>query len=84
MARRSFGEWLRDNSERYLLEAAQEDMARRYLNRGAPVGSRGIEALFWRRVFVPIYRRIPWTIRQRVIQAMPGSHRRRWTGDKTT
>lgn len=74
------GEWLRGNSERYLLEAAQEKMAERYLDRAGPVGGFGLEAIFWRRLFVPVYRRIPWPIRQKVIQAMPGSHKQTWHG----
>jgi hypothetical protein len=80
MARRTFGEWLRSNSERYLLEAAQEEMARRYLGRGGPVGAKGPVAFFWRRVYVPVYRRIPWSVRHRIIRTMPGSHRRHWQG----
>ncbi len=75
----SFFEWLRRNSERYLLEAAQADMARRYLARPAPASGSGLEVFFWRRLFVPIYRRLPWRLRRAIILAMPGSHRR-WLG----
>jgi hypothetical protein len=74
----TFSQWLRGNSERYLLEHAQAEMARRYLNRPGPPAERGLGPLFWRRVFVPIYRRIPWGLRRAVIQALPGSHRRPW------
>lgn len=97
----SLFEWLRRNSEHYLIEAAQADMARRYLGRvpgtpgqsGQPAlpgqGGRwgaarrpgeGLTAAFWRRVYVPVYRRIPWSVRRRLIVAMPGSHRRSWQG----
>jgi hypothetical protein len=74
----SFSQWLRSNSERYLLERAQAEMAMRYLGRPGPVTGRGLGPLFWRRVFVPAYRRLPWGLRRAAIQAMPGSHRRRW------
>jgi hypothetical protein len=35
--------------------------------------------MFWKYVFVPLYRRLPWKIKHFVILAMPGSHRRRWS-----
>jgi hypothetical protein len=73
-------EWLRRNSERYLVEAAQADMARRYLGHVPGAPESGVAAAFWRRVYVPVYRRIPWPIRRRLITAMPGSHRRPWRG----
>jgi len=76
-----FFEWVRWNSEQYLLEAAQRDMARKYLERPAvAAGPRGVMAFLWRRVFTPLYRLIPWGIRRAIIQAMPGSHRRTWEG----
>ncbi len=78
----SFSQWLRANSERHLLEAAQADMARRYLNRPGPVQEAGLGPFFWRRVFVPVYRRLPWELRRSVIQALPGSHRRRWQAQR--
>ena len=71
-------EWLRRNSERYLLEAAQERLARRYLGREGPVHEGGPRDFFWRRLFVPVYRLLPWGLRRSVIVALPGSHRRRW------
>jgi hypothetical protein len=74
-----FFEWVRSNSEHYLLEAAQRDMARRY-GRRPPAGRRGPMAFLWRHVFTPLYRLLPWGFRRWVIQAMPGSHRRRWVG----
>jgi hypothetical protein len=79
-------EWLRRNSEHYLVEAAQADMARRYLGSvpdppdpPGPPGRR-FAAVFWRRVYVPVYRRVPWPVRRLIIVAMPGSHRRPWQG----
>lgn len=74
----NFGHWLRTHSQRYLLEDAQARLARRYLNRPALPEGTGLESLFWRRFFVPAYRRLPWRVRQLVMQAMPGSHRQRW------
>jgi hypothetical protein len=71
-------EWLRRNSERYLLEAAQEKLARRYLGRPGPAHGGGARDFFWRRLYVPVYRLLPWPLRRAVIIALPGSHRRRW------
>jgi hypothetical protein len=76
--RASFSRWLRTNSERYLLEKAQADMARRYLGRPGPAGERGLVPALWRHLFVPVYRRLPWGLRRSLIRAMPGSHRRAW------
>ncbi|MGH2708191.1 MAG: hypothetical protein ACRDJF_03640 [Actinomycetota bacterium] len=75
-----FFEWLRQNSERYLLEDAQREMARKYLGQEPPRARSGPRTLFWRRVYVPVYRRLPWGVRRALIVAMPGSHRRRWGG----
>jgi len=76
-----FFEWVRSNSEHYLLEAAQRDMARKYLvDRSGPAPRRGGMAFLWRNLFTPIYRLLPWGLRRSIIQAMPGSHRRTWTG----
>lgn len=74
-----FFRWVRTNSEKYLLEATQADLARRYLGRPPPVGRRTPQVIFWKYLFVPIYRRLPWKVKHFVILAMPGSHRRRWS-----
>jgi hypothetical protein len=72
----SFAEWLRSNSEHYLMEASQRDMARKY---GLPVREeRTFRTMFWRLAYVPIYRGVPWSIRKLLMILMPGSHRRRW------
>lgn len=68
-----FFEWMRGNSEEYLLEAAQRDMARRF---GLPAPRVRTGSIFWRYVFTPMYRLLPWRLRQAIIVAMPGSHRR--------
>jgi hypothetical protein len=71
-------QWVRSNSQKYLLEAVQADLARQYLDRPPTVGPRTLQRTFWKRVFVPLYRRLPWTVKHFIILAMPGSHRRQW------
>lgn len=69
--------WLRTNSQKYLLEATQADLARRH-GRSGPVGRKTPQVIFWKYVFVPLYRRLPWSVKHKVITAMPGSHRQSW------
>jgi hypothetical protein len=60
---------LRERSEYYLRLAAMEDQRRR--NPGAttrPAFPRG--GLFWRLVFVPLYRRVPWHVKARAMRAL--------------
>jgi hypothetical protein len=76
----TFFEWVRSNSEHYLMEAAQREMARKYLGEEPPAAGGGVKELFWGRLFVPIYRRIPWGARRAIMMAMPGSHKRDWGG----
>jgi hypothetical protein len=71
--------WVRTNSQTYLLEAVQADLARQYLDRPPTVGPRTPQRLFWKYPFVPIYRRLPWKVKHVVIRSMPGSHRRHWS-----
>ncbi|HXF74066.1 MAG TPA: hypothetical protein VNO79_15835 [Actinomycetota bacterium] len=71
--------WLRRRAEDALLEAAQAEMARR-AGRPARPARRGPAGFFWRRVFVPAYRLLPWRLRWWVLRTLPGSHRRRWRG----
>ena len=73
----SFLGWLRENSEHYLLVAAHHKLAR---TRGAPAPRppRGLKEIFWVRVFAPVYAALPWPLRNRIMRAMPGSHRRAW------
>lgn len=73
----SFSRWLRTNSEHYLLIAAQDRVAREHGVPG-PRRPRGVKEVFWLRVFAPAYRLLPWGLRRRIIQRMPGSHRRSW------
>ena len=74
----AFFYWVRTNSQKYLLEAVQADLARRYLARPPTVGPRNPQVIFWKYLFVPIYRHLPWRVKHLVILAMPGSHRRQW------
>lgn len=72
-----FSQWLRSNSELYLLIDAQRRVAARY-GTPAPAAPRGLRERFWRQVFAPAYRLLPWSVRRRAIAALPGSHRRNW------
>jgi hypothetical protein len=73
----AFFQWLRENSEHYLLVAAHETLAK---EQGAPPPRppKGVKEIFWRRVFAPTYRALPWSVRSTIMRAMPGSHRKTW------
>jgi hypothetical protein len=72
-----FSRWLRATSERYLMIAAQQDIAAKY-GVPPPRRPRGAE-VFWLRVYVPAYRAVPWRLRSAIMRRMPGSHRMTWT-----
>jgi hypothetical protein len=72
----SFARWLRARSEQQLMAAAERKVAQRH-GLPAPPPPRGID-VFWQRVYVPVYDRLPWRLRAVVMKAMPGSHRRTW------
>ena len=72
-----FSRWLRATSERYLMIAAQRDIAAKY-GVTPPRSPRGAE-IFWLRVYVPAYRAVPWRLRSAIMRRMPGSHRMTWT-----
>lgn len=76
----SFFEWVRKNSEHYLMESSHREMAKKYLGDEPPVTGATVKDVFFRRLFVPIYRRLPYRLRRMVMMAMPGSHRRDWGG----
>ncbi|MBI2486252.1 MAG: hypothetical protein HYW01_04690 [Deltaproteobacteria bacterium] len=79
----SFGEWLRKNAENYLLQAAADEMAARYPDFCAkPYREKGVLPFFWRNIFVPIYSRIPWDVRKKIIllSSYPGGERPHWKG----
>lgn len=73
----SFASWLRSSSEHHLMMAAQEKIAAKY-NVAPPRPPRGAE-MFWRRVYVPSYRAMPWGARASIMRRLPGSHRMTWT-----
>jgi len=60
---------LRAQAEHHLRVAAMEELRGRY-----PAGTRKAYedpgAFFWRRVFVPAYRRIPWPVKTRAMHAL--------------
>lgn len=70
----SFFNWLRTNAEESLVRAAQTDLYRKYRGPRETEPPEG-QDVFWQRVFVPVYRWMPWGLRRRIMQAMPGSHR---------
>lgn len=72
-----FFQWLRSNSEHYLLIAAQKQVAGRHGGR-APRPPHGLAEFFWLRIFAPLYRALPWPLRHKIMLLMPGSHRRQW------
>ncbi|MET0740187.1 MAG: hypothetical protein ABWZ26_01375 [Candidatus Nanopelagicales bacterium] len=63
-------------SERQLMTAAERRIATRY-GTLPPSKPKGVD-LFWQKVYVPLYHRIPWSVRARVMRLMPGSHRETW------
>jgi hypothetical protein len=78
---KSFSEWLRKNAEKYLLEAAADEMATRYPDLCAkPYREKGFIPYLWRNIFVPIYSRIPWSVRKKMIllTAYPTGERPHW------
>jgi hypothetical protein len=59
---------LRERSEEVLRIAAMEDLRRRYPARTtSPALPR--EGLLWRYLFVPLYRRVSWSFKQRAMRA---------------
>lgn len=72
-----FSRWVRSNAEYFLREATENALAKRY-GLKPPVRRRGPMAFVWRRMFVPIYRILPWSLRRWIMGVMPGSHRRPW------
>ncbi|MGQ0794508.1 MAG: hypothetical protein ACT4NX_10575 [Deltaproteobacteria bacterium] len=78
--KKSFGEWLRGNAEKYLLEAAADDMAARYPEFcSKPYRRGGIFPMLWRGIFVPLYLAIPWNLRKRMIlRSSYGGERPHW------
>jgi hypothetical protein len=61
---------LRERSELYLRLAAMEEIRRRYPQAGTQPAAFPPVPAFWRRVFVPLYRRVPWPLKQRAMRAL--------------
>ncbi len=60
---------LRERAEHHLRVAAMEDLRARHPQATtAPYRTRG--DWFWRLVFVPLYRRVPWEVKQRAMRAL--------------
>jgi len=74
----SFSTWLRSNSEHYLLRDSQARLSQTYGLPTPPPERGGPSQLFWTRVFVPVYRLMPWAVVRRVMGLIPGSHRKAW------
>ena len=79
----SFSGWLRENAEHYLLTSAQERVAQASAATTGPGRRAASSQVFWLRIFAPIYRSLPWPLRQRVMITMPGSHRKAWAWEPT-
>jgi hypothetical protein len=62
-------EQLRERSEYFLRLAAMEDQRRRHPGATTrPAFPRG--GLLWRWGFVPLYRRVPWHVKERAMRAL--------------
>jgi hypothetical protein len=60
---------LREHAEHHLRVAAMEELRARYpAGTTAPYRRRG--ALLWRFAFVPLYRRIPWSVKERAMHGL--------------
>ena len=62
--------WLRTNAEHYLLVDAHRRLAGKY---GSPPPRKphGAKEIFWLKIFAPLYGVLPWSVRHRVMRAMP-------------
>ena len=60
---------LRERAEHHLRLAAMDELRARY-PQGTTPPYREPGALFWRRVFVPLYRRVPWQTKERAMRAL--------------
>jgi hypothetical protein len=59
---------LRERSEHYLLLDAAERLGKGVPGTVQPYRAR--EGRFWRLVFVPLYRRVPWAYKRRAMEAL--------------
>jgi hypothetical protein len=66
------------NAEKYLLITAQQRVANAN-DLPAPLPILDTKGKFFTKVFAPVYRVLPWSLRSKVLQLMPGSHRQQWS-----
>jgi len=59
---------LRDRSEHYLMLDAMRRIGSRTPGAGKAYSERG--GMLWRRLFVPLYRRLPWGLKRRAMEAL--------------
>jgi hypothetical protein len=60
---------LREQAEHHLRVAAMEDLRHRHPQATTtPHRARG--GYFWRFVFVPLYRRVPWEVKEKAMRAL--------------
>ncbi|MGZ4431908.1 MAG: hypothetical protein ACXVYV_09735 [Gaiellales bacterium] len=68
---------LRGQSEEYLRLAALDELRRRHPE-GTTEPFRRSGGIFWRRVFVPVYRVLPWSLKQAAMRLL-GMTAKGWT-----
>ena len=73
--RQSFPQWLRSTSEHHLLVVAQAKIAR--LNGLTAPTPQGAD-IFWQKVYAPVFYLLPYPLRAKVADALPGSHKQTW------
>jgi hypothetical protein len=61
---------LRHQAEHHLRIAAMEEMRKRYSNVPTVEPYHESGGLFWRRIFVPLYRVLPWALKERAMHAL--------------
>ena len=73
--RQSFTRWLRSTSEHHLLVVAQAKIARANgLSAPTPKGAD----IFWQKIYAPAFYLLPYALRAKVANALPGSHQQTW------
>jgi hypothetical protein len=60
---------LRARSEHALRLVALQELGRRYPGRVVP-SALASDGIFWRRVFVPLYQRVPWAFKRKAMRAL--------------
>jgi hypothetical protein len=59
---------LRERSEHFLMQAAMRQHGTGVPGTVKPYRSR--EGLLWRWLFVPVYRRVPWAVKERAMRSL--------------